>query len=90
MSIEVLMAYNNNYAHVYLTRRNLLTLLSKLDRVKAGDESARTIVKKDTTHKEFPCSHVTQVTAVEDKDYYVDRGPGPVHPDDEHPFEMNV
>ena len=61
---------------VYLTRRNLLTLLNKLDR---GDESERTIIKYDTVHPKYPCSDVTIVAAVEDDDYYDDRPPGDVH-----------
>lgn len=68
---------------VYLTRRNLLTLLSKLDRAKAGQQTERTIIKQDTAHKTYPCSDIIAVTAVEDADYYGDRNPGPMHPDDE-------
>lgn len=68
---------------VYLTRRNLLTLLNKLDRVKAGGESACAIIKHDTEHKKYPCSIATIVAAVEDDDYYNDRSPGSVWPDDE-------
>lgn len=36
-----------------LTKRNLLTLLSKLDRIKGGDVSACCIIKQDTEHKRF-------------------------------------
>jgi hypothetical protein len=69
---------------VYLSRRNLLTLLSKLDRVALhGDSSACTIIKQDTVHPVYPCSDVIAVTAVEDKDYYTDRMAGPMHPADE-------
>jgi len=67
---------------VYLTRRNLLTLLSKLDRAAAGDYTARTLIKQDRVHPKYPCSDVIAVTAVEDADYYVDRAPGEVHPAD--------
>ncbi len=67
---------------VYLTRRNLLTLVSKLDRKKAGEGTACTLVKRDTTHSKYPCSDVIVVTALEDADYYTDRGPGPVNPAD--------
>lgn len=63
---------------VYLTRRNLRTLLSKLDRARRGDETARTLIKCDTRHPRFPCSDVTVVIAVEDDDYYTDRNPGEV------------
>lgn len=67
---------------VYLSRRNLLTLLSKLDRVAAGGQSACCLVKQDTTHKKYPCSTVTEVVAVEDEEYYTERPPGLVHPKD--------
>ena len=67
---------------VYLTRRNLLALLSKLDRVAAGETSACTIIKQDRVHPVYPCSDVIEVTAVEDKDYYTDREAGEVHPSD--------
>lgn len=65
---------------LYLTRRNLLTLLNKLDRVKDGDESACTIIKVDTIHPKYKQTiGATRITAIEDEDYYVDRQPGPVH-----------
>ena len=69
--------------HIYLTRRNLLTLLSKLDRKKAGEETERTIVKNDTVHPTYPCSSPTVVTALEDEEYYTDRKPGKVYPADD-------
>lgn len=65
--------------HLFLTRRNLLTLLEKLDHVAEGGFSACSIIKNDTRHPTFPitgATHVT-VTAVEDDDYY-DRAPGDV------------
>lgn len=66
-------------AVVYLSRRNLLTLLAKLDRVKEGGESQCTIIKRDNKHAVFPQSHDSiVVTAVEDEEYYVDREPGHV------------
>lgn len=75
---------------VYLSRRNLLALLSKLDRVKAGGTSAlgrthgRTIIKTDDKHPKYPQSTpVIFVTALEDEEYYTDRRPGPMHPADE-------
>lgn len=63
-------------ARVYLSRRNLQTLLNKLDRNKRGGNSLCTLVKDDTTHKRYPCSEVVVVTAVEDEEYYDDRQPG--------------
>jgi hypothetical protein len=68
---------------VYLTRRNLLTLLSKLDRVKAGEFSFCELIKQDTAHPKYPCSEPILVQAVEDEDYYIDREPGAVHLKDE-------
>lgn len=68
---------------VYLSRRNLLVLLSKLDRNKQEKgSSACTIVKADTLHPRFPCSTVTEVIAVENEEYYEDRDPGEMHPAD--------
>jgi hypothetical protein len=63
---------------VYLSRRNLVTLLNKLDR----PESKRSIIKFDTVHREYPCTVATMITAVEDANYYTDRDPGVVHPKD--------
>jgi len=70
---------------VYLTRRNLLALLSKLDRNKQNPgDSACTIVKRDNVHPKYPqTSPAIFVTAVEDDDYYSNRRPGPMHPADE-------
>lgn len=71
------MWYASGMNIVYLTRRNLMTLLNKLDR---GDDSSQTIIKYDTVHEKYPCSTVTIVAAVEDEDYYDDdRPPGDVH-----------
>jgi hypothetical protein len=68
---------------LYLSRRNLLTLLAKLDRNKAGDHSACTIVKQDTVHPKYPSSDVISVTALEDEDYYYERQAGRMHPKEE-------
>jgi len=69
---------------VYLSRRNLLTLLSKLDRKKAGEQTACAVIKSDTTHPVYPCSHPwIYIQAVEDEDYYTDRPPGEVHESDD-------
>jgi hypothetical protein len=67
---------------VYLTRRNLLTLLNKLDR----PESRKTIIKYDDAHAEYPCTTPTIVTAVEDSDYYTDRPPGDIFHKDQPDF----
>jgi hypothetical protein len=60
--------------HLYLTRKNLNALLTKLDR----DGSLCTIIKSDTVHPEYPLigTDVVYVTAVEDEDYYTDRPAG--------------
>lgn len=68
---------------VYVTRRNLLTLLSKLDRKKAGEQTERMLVKTDTLHPQYPCSEVIIIMALEDEEYYTDRQPGRLHPADE-------
>ena len=63
--------------HLYLSRRNLQTLLNKLDRVKAGGKSECTLVKQDDVHPVYPATHnPIFVTAVEDEDYYAERQPG--------------
>ncbi|WP_224984222.1 hypothetical protein [Geomonas agri] len=64
---------------VYLSRRNLLTLLQKLDRKVAGQQTKCTIIKRDNAHPVFPQTMVAiAVTAVEDEEYYSHRAPGPV------------
>lgn len=68
---------------VYLSRRNLLVLLSKLDRVKEGDISACTLIKSDNVHPRYPQTMPDiVVTAVEDSDYYTERIPGATFPKD--------
>lgn len=68
---------------IYLSRRNLLTLLSKLDRVKQGEISACTIIKRDNDNpKHSQSMKEIMVSAIEDEDYYIDRPPGIVHPKD--------
>lgn len=61
---------------VYLSRKNLLDLLAKLDGVKEGFPSNCTIVKHDVKHPKYPCSDDTIITAVEDEEYYTHRNPG--------------
>jgi hypothetical protein len=66
---------------VYLSRRNLLTLLNKLDRVAVGGDSACTLIKRDNVHPKYPQTmSAISVTAVEDADYYTDRHAGAVNP----------
>ena len=69
---------------IYLSRRNLLTLLSKLDRAKKGEETFCTIIKQNSPNSKCPQNlDVCVVTAVEDEEYYKDRKPGPMHPLDD-------
>jgi hypothetical protein len=70
--------------HVFLSRRNLLTLLSKLDRHAKGEQTLCTIIKHDSVNKLFKqtCDAVV-VTAVEDEIYYADRLPGAIVSEDE-------
>jgi hypothetical protein len=69
---------------LYLSRRNLQTLINKLDRVAAGGSSALTLVKQDTTHPKYPSTDVVRVIAVEDEEYYGtgERDAGEVFPAD--------
>lgn len=71
-------------ARVYLSRRNLLTLLSKLDRKAAGMDTQATLIKRDKTHPIYPQTMAAiEVVAIEDAEYYNSRLPGDVHPDDD-------
>lgn len=64
---------------VYLSRRNLLTLLSKLDRRVAGQQTECTLIKCDNAHPLYPQTMKNiEVVAVEDEDYYSHRVPGAV------------
>lgn len=66
---------------VYLSRRNLLTLLSKLDRKKDGQETFCTLIKNDNEHTKYPQTMKSlAVIAVEDDEYYTTRKAGEVHP----------
>ena len=69
---------------LYLSRRNLLALLSKLDRQAAGDETACAIIKYNNP-ADLYCNTMDQVTviAVADDKFYADRSPGVMHPADE-------
>lgn len=69
---------------VYLSRRNLLTLLSKLDRFAAGEMTLCTVIKNDNKHPVYPQTmKQIAVIAVEDEEYYTDRSAGPMNPADE-------
>ena len=69
---------------IYLSRRNLLTLLSKLDRQAAGESTSCTVIKYRNPGDPYIQSMDTvAVTAVPDDEYYVAREPGRMHPKDE-------
>jgi hypothetical protein len=64
---------------LYLSRRNILALLSKLDRAAAGEATACTIIKYDNTHKRYPQTMPSiEVVAVEVTDYFSPQ-PAKVH-----------
>ena len=69
---------------IYLSRRNLLTLLSKLDRQAAGDATACAIIKSANPADPY-CNTIDQVMviAVPDDEFYTNRSPGAMHPADE-------
>lgn len=71
---------------IYLSRRNLLTLLSKLDREAKGELTACAIVKIRSPSAEF-CQTMERVMviAVDDEVYYQaqNRPAGEMHPADE-------
>ena len=69
---------------LYLSRRNLLSLLSKLDRRAAGDATACAIIKYSNPADPY-CNTMDQVTviAIPDEKFYTNRSPCAMHPADE-------
>jgi hypothetical protein len=69
---------------IYLSRRNLLTLLSKLERLEAGEETGCAIIKYANPTDPY-CNTIDQVkvVAVPDDEFYTNRSPGIMHPLDE-------
>jgi len=69
---------------IYLSKRNLLTLLSKLDRFEQGQETQCAIVKYSNPLDPY-CNTMDQVMviAVPDEKFYTNRTAGEVHPLDE-------
>lgn len=56
---------------LYLSRRNIVTLLEKLDRVRDGESSPCTIIKSDHAHPVYPQSmRRIAASAVESGDQY--------------------
>lgn len=81
-----------NIHTIFLSRRNLRALLSKLDRQLAGDQSACTIVKyqQPTAPDSVPVPYqqtmdACMIVAVEDEEYYgqQNRSAGIMSPEDE-------
>ena len=71
---------------IYLSRRNLQTLINKLDRRAAGGSTAATIIKhqnKDNPPEYQQTLKDVTITAVEDADFYVNREGGVMHPADD-------
>ena len=69
---------------LYLSRRNLLTLLSKLDRLEVGEETACSIIKYANPTDPY-CNSIKEVMviAVPDELFYTNRAPGEMHPKEE-------
>jgi hypothetical protein len=69
---------------LYLSRRNLLTLLSKLDRFEQGQETQCAIIKHANPLDPY-CNTMDEVMviAVPDEKFYTQRSPGVMHPLDE-------
>ena len=72
---------------VYLSKRNLLTLLSKLERQERGEETACAIVKYANPTDPY-CNTIKEITviAVPDEKFYTNRAPGAMH----HLDETNI
>jgi len=70
--------------HLYLSRRNLLTLLSKLDRLEVGEETACSIIKHANPTDPY-CNTIDaiMITAIPDELFYTNREPGEMHPSEE-------
>lgn len=78
---------------VYLSRRNLLTLLAKLDRLAEGDATECAIIKSDNEHPKYPQTMKSiMVVAIEDDEYYGSSGrnAGEMHPKEEATLKNGV
>ena len=76
---------------IYLSKRNLLTLLSKLERLEEGQNTACAIVKYANTTDPY-CNTIDEimVIAIPDELFYVNRAPGSMHPLDESKMHFGV
>mgnify|MGYP005856179719 CR=1 FL=1 len=69
---------------IYLSRRNLQTLLNKLNRRANGGATHCAIMKNDNKHPKYAQTMDSiMVVAVEDDEYYSERSPGAVVSEDE-------
>lgn len=72
---------------LYLSKRNLLTLLSKLERFESGQETQCAIIKNsnnlDPYNMRIGCEDSVMVIAIPDEKFYVNRKAGQMHPDDD-------
>lgn len=71
---------------IYLSRKNLKILISKLDRIAAGEDSAATIIKYANSAEKYKQTiDAVLISAVEDDEYYpsLGRDAGTMHPSDE-------
>lgn len=78
------MNMNEPIEKIYLSKRNLLTLLSKLERLERGEETACAIVKYANSTDPY-CNSMNEVMviAIPDNEFYTNRAPGVMHPLDE-------
>jgi hypothetical protein len=69
---------------LYLSKQNLLTLLSKLERLEEGNDTACAIIKYANPSDPY-CNTMdsVMVIAVADEKFYTNRMPGAMHPLDE-------
>ena len=69
---------------IYLSKRNLLTLLSKLERLEQGQDTQCALVKYANPLDPY-CNTIDTVIviAVPDDKFYTTRSPGSMHPLDE-------
>jgi hypothetical protein len=77
---------NDRTPKIYLSRRNLLALLSKLDRDAAGEDTHCAIIKHQQPSPSYKQTMDTvMIVAVQDEEYYgsQERGAGEMHPADE-------
>lgn len=81
---------NDKMHKIYLSRRNLVALLAKLDADAAGVETACTIIKHRNPSPAYQQTMDTiAVIAVQDEDYYAaqNRPAGEMHPREEAQLE---